>query len=614
MKKKILVIVIVFSLLAVVGGASLIVSIGSSSANLNELIMLHQVEILREHLLLNIHWVQADLYSQATKYPESSDVTMNHVSMMESAINNCHDCHHTAPVLERLVDLQQQIGQYSLQLKKVLALNSHEKQLRAEREKALVIGDSLISKVNTMIVLTNMKLNERTERSLAEVNRSKFIVVVLVIAGPLMIAVFGFMTLNSFAGPIQVLLLATKQIQTGNLDSRITGLKNEFAELAVAFNDMAFALRERMREIEENERRYRLLFESAADAIFILDAESDNMGKIVSANQSAATMHGYTVEELVALNIRDIDTPEAAQESNDRIVRMMRGEWIKDESFHVKKDGTVFPIEISARMFEFDNHRYILAIDRDITERKRTEETLQRAEQIRTTGELATGLAHEIKNPLAGIQVTMEALAEESSISAEDRGVLFKVINEIKRIDGLIKGLLNFARPPKPQFMPTDVNAVLVAAAQLVLQSRPTPAGGTRKIRLEQDLAENLPAIIVDPMQLKQVFMNLLMNAEDAMPEGGEVRLSTALDTSTRTITITVSDTGKGMESSVMDKIFQPFFTTKARGTGLGLAISKRLIEEQGGRIAIESIAGKGSSFKISLPVDDGKEITSNEE
>ncbi len=324
-------------------------------------------------------------------------------------------------------------------------------------------------------------------------------------------------------------------------------------------------------------------------------------------------MHGYTVEELTALSIRELDTPDAAQRSFERIERALNGEWIKTEINHVKKDGTVFPVEISAGMFEFDNHRYILAIDRDMTERRRTEETLQRAEHLRTTGELAAGLAHEIKNPLAGIKVTMETLADEPYLTQEDRDVLFKVIDEIKRIDGLVKGLLNFARPPKPQFMATDVNAVLDAAAQMVLQNRPSSIGESRTIELVKNLAPDLPEIIADPMQLRQVFMNLLMNAVDAMPAGGMVRMRTSFDETVCAITVVISDTGKGMEAAVLDKIFQPFFTTKAGGTGLGLAISKRLIEEQGGRIAIESSEERGTTFSMTLRCNRGKETAGDE-
>jgi len=607
MKKKILIIIFLFSLLAVAGGASLIYSIGHSASQMNELIMLHHVEILREQLLLDIHQVQADLYSQSTRHPVSADATINHVSAMKTSIAGCFSCHHTRSVNERLLDLQQQIGQYSVELNKAMLPYRSAGGILAQRGKTSIISDSLIGKVNTMIVLTNKKLNDRTAESLRDVNKSKVIVIMLVIAGPLMVALFGFTTLTSFATPLQTLLDATKRLKAGDLDSPVIGLKNEFAELAAGFNDMAEALRERLREIEENERRYRLLFENAADAIFILDAEGGRAGKIMSANHYAASMHGYTVEELTTMYIQDIDAPEEAKLSADRMKRILKGEMFKGESSHVKKDGTVFPIEISAAAFEFNHHQYILAIDRDTTERKRTEEALQRADQLRTAGELATGLAHEIKNPLAGIRLTMETLSHESYLAEDDRAVLFQVIEEIRRIDGLIKGLLNFARPPKPQFTATDVNAVLLSAVRLVLHNRSSKENGAPEIELKNDLSDDLPEITADPMQLRQVFMNLLMNAVDALPEGGTVGLSTSMDSAAFAVKVAITDTGKGMDASVLGKIFQPFFTTKARGTGLGLAISKRLIEDQGGRIAVENGAARGSTFSVILPIDKSK-------
>ncbi len=608
MKKRFLIIVFVFSLLAIAGGAYLVVAIGHNASHMQELIVLHQVEILREQLVLNIYQVQKDLYSLTTKFPESRDATMDHLSRVETAISECFRCHHTESVTERLTDLRDQIHQYSGDIKNVLAIRTDAAQFQRERDKAIIIGESLIAKGTTMIVLTNKLLSERTESALRGVGRSKTIVIILAVAGPLMVALFGFMSLTSFARPIQILLDAVKRLRSGDLDVRVTGLKDEFAELADSMNTMATALRSRMREITENERRYRLLFESAADAIFILDTEGDRSGAIVAANAAAAAMHGYAIDELTAMNIRDVDAPEAAGTAAERIARALDGEWIKAEINHVKKDGTAFPVEISAGVFEFDNHKYILAIDRDITERRRTEEALQRADQLRTTGELAAGLAHEIKNPLAGIKVTMEALAEESYITGEDRGILFKVIDEIKRIDGLIKGLLNFARPPKPQFMPTDVNAVLDAATLMIMQSRASSSGnGAPKIEVVKNLAADLPEIIIDPMQLKQVFVNLLMNAADAVPDSGTISVKTDFVETICAIRVAVSDNGKGIDAAELDRIFQPFFTTKAKGTGLGLAITKRLIEEQGGGIIVESRVGRGTTFSITLPCDGRK-------
>ena len=613
MKKKILIIVSIFALLAIAGGVGLLYSIKHISSNLHQVILLHQVEIQREQLLLKVHQVQEDLYSQSTKHPESGEVMTERINSMKPAIAACFHCHHTKSVNEQLYDLQQQIGQFDEQLKRTLAISASDKQFRAEREKANIIGDSIISKINTMIILTSQMLAERTEHSEEDMRFSELVVIVLVFLGPLMVAVFGYTTLYSFAAPIQILLTATKRLRTGDLDFRISGLKHEFAELAMAFNEMSSAIRHQMGEITQSERRYRLLFESAGDAIFILDAEGQNAGKIISANLSAATMHGYTVLELTSMNIRDLDSPVAAQQTKERIERVLSGEWITAEISHVKKDGTVFPVEISAGLFEFDNHKYVLAIDRDMTERRRAEELIKRAEHFKTTGELAAGLAHEIKNPLAGIKITMETLAAESYLQQEDRSVLFKVIDEIKRIDGLIKGLLNFARPPRPHFMETDVNSVLDAAAQLVMQNGNTKKGVSGTINLVREFEPDLPEIIADPMQLRQVFMNLLMNAVDAMPDHGSLVLRTSFDEAACAVTVSLSDSGKGIDAAVLDKIFQPFFTTKAGGTGLGLAISKRLIEEQGGQIAIESSPGKGTTFTITLPCNRGKESSSDQ-
>lgn len=608
MKKKILIIVGIFTLLSVGGGGALIFSINHISSNLNEVIVLHQVEIQREQLLLNVHQVQEDLYSQITRHPESVDAMMSRVHRMEAAIKDCFGCHHTESDTERLNDVYQQVSQFGDQLKKMLAIKTNDRRFREERERANIIGDSLISKISTLIILTGQRLIERTELAQQDKRRSEMIVYALVFIAPLVVAVFGFATLYSFAAPIRILLAATKRVRDGELDFRVSGLKNEFAELASAFNDMAVVLRERMKEITERERRYRLLFESAADAIFILDVEGDRVGKIVSANRAAAAMHGYTVEELTSMNIRDVDAPDAALQMNERIKRVLNGEWITAEIDHVKKDGTVFPVEISAGVFEFEDHKYVLAIDRDLTERRRAEDMLKRAEQLKTTGEMATGLAHEIKNPLAGIKVTMETLAAESYLQQDDRNALFKVIDEINRIDGLIKGLLNFARPPRPHFMETDVNSVLDGAAQLVMQTRMQTDGVSRTIDLVKEYAPDLPEIIADPLQLRQVFMNLLMNAVDAMPGPGSMVLRTSFDETANAVSASISDTGKGMDAAVLDKIFQPFFTTKTGGTGLGLAICKRLIEEQGGRIAIESSLGRGATFTVTLPGNHGKE------
>ncbi len=604
MKKKIIIVLSVVSLLFLLGGIYLIRAIDANASRFDTIIMFHQIEILREHLLLNIREVQADVYSLGTAHQESADAVMAHLHDMKTTMQTCFECHHSEIVIERLLDLRQQVDQYDNALDKLLNIDVKTVRFRSEQEYAHIIGDSLISKLNTMIVLTTKKLNERTEEALHEVHHTRSFLIMLVATAPLLIAVLAFTVIRGVTGPITVLLDATRKLKAGNLEYRIEGLRDEFGELAIGFNVMADSLKEQLKKIEESEKRYRLLFEIAGDAIFILDAEGDAAGNIVAANHAAAAMHGYSHDELLALNIRDIDSPEDALMVTERIRRIFNGEWIKTEMRHVMKDGTVFPVEISAGLLEFGNHRYILALDRDITERKQMEQALQRTEQIKCAGELATGLAHEIKNPLAGIKLSIEVLSHslEKNLAEEDKEILSKVIDEIKRIESLIKGLLNFARPPLPQLAKTDVNAVLDSVAGLVLQNQSRTPGASHSINLVRDLDSHLPEIMADPMQLRQVFMNLLLNAVDAMKDGGDLGIKTGFDAANHLVRVELSDTGRGIDAAVTGKLFQPFFTTKSKGTGLGLAISKRLIEDHGGKIGIEQNAAGGATFIITLP------------
>ncbi len=611
MKKKIIIVLSIVSLLLFLGGIYLIGAIDTNTSRFDEIIMFHRVEILRENLLLSIRDVEADLYSESTQQAESADAVEGHVIVMEDRINACFNCHHEESVLARLKDLRQQVDQYGHAVDKVLRLKTDAGKFRAEQDRAQIIGDSLINKVNTMIVMTSRILAERTEEAKQQVHRTRIILIMLVATGPLLVVVLAFTVIRGVTGPINVLLDATRKLKAGNLEHRINGLRDEFGELAFGFNTMASSLKEQVQKIEESEKRYRLLFETAGDAIFILDAEGERSGNIVAANQAAVRMHGYSLDELLTLKIKDIDAPEDAAKVYDRIERISRGEWIKAEINHVRKDGTVLPVEVSAGPFEFGNHQYILAIDRDITERKQAEETLQRTEQLKVAGELATGLAHEIKNPLAGIKASIEVLSTVPYLPEDDKGILVQVIGEIKRIESLIKGLLNFARPSRPRFDDTDVNAVLDAVAYLVLQSPSRVQGASREISIVKDFDRHLPVITADPMQLKQVFMNLLLNAVEAMQDGGILAMKTRFDAAAQAVRVEISDTGRDLDVAVLDKIFQPFFTTKPKGTGLGLAISKRLIEEHGGRISVARNPGGGAIFNISLPVIQSERVQS---
>jgi signal transduction histidine kinase len=233
---------------------------------------------------------------------------------------------------------------------------------------------------------------------------------------------------------------------------------------------------------------------------------------------------------------------------------------------------------------------------------KKQMEEMQRTEQLRVCGEMAAGLVHEIRNPLAGMKVSIEVLLTELNIEERDRDVLVKVIEQIKHIELLMKNLLNYARPAAAQPVSVNVNKILEKTVYFI-EKHPSFVSGEPSRQVIKVMDDHLPEIIADPQQLQQVFLNLLLNSADAISEGGEVRVTTRYDEKRKAVAVVLRDTGKGIPAELMGKIFQPFFTTKGKGTGLGLAVSKRIVEEHGGSIEVANQMSGGVAFTITLPV-----------
>lgn len=225
---------------------------------------------------------------------------------------------------------------------------------------------------------------------------------------------------------------------------------------------------------------------------------------------------------------------------------------------------------------------------------------MQRAEELAICGKVAAGLAHEIKNPLAGVQISLQVLGEDLDLTPEDRGVFNSAREEIVRIDSLVKGLLDFARPGRPELAPVDVNEVVERAVALTTQRVPTAAGNGRKVQVSPDLEPDLPQTVADPKQLLQVLLNLMLNGVEAMPDGGQLQVATRC--TLEDVEIRIADTGPGIDPEVAERIFEPFFTRKPRGTGLGLPISKSLIEQLGGTIHVANAAEGGAVFTVVVP------------
>jgi len=507
-------------------------------------------------------------------------------------------------VVKKLNALTNGIGEYKESLSRFLTMGTNGDRTVVEYNKAFNIAEKLGKEVYEMVHTTRAELAEKTKSSYADISRTKSMLYILVVMAPFFTVGLGFIFVKQLTKAVKALLHATRELKGGDLDHRIEGLGDEFGEVAASFNEMSDSLKDHMRIIRESEKRYRTLFESAGDAIFIVAAEGEEPGKIVDANPAAAEMHGYIFDELLELNlIIDLNALNSASDGPERIERILNGEWIHAEITHSRKDGTVFPVEISAGLLEYMDHKYILAVVRDISERKRVEQTLQRAEQMKMAGEWATGLVHEIKNPLAGIKGSVELVAGEPNIAEEDRAIIFQAVDEIKKIESLLKSLLKFAKPPKPQLALTDINDIFDKTIAFALRHPSLLSDTSSGISVFKDLNPKLPKTMADPMQIQQIFLNLLLNAIEAMPDGGVLATKTSYGANLDTIQIMITDTGYGIKKSTMSKVFRPFFTTKSKGTGLGLAIAMRVAKEHGGNIWVESYPSKGTSVTLELPI-----------
>jgi signal transduction histidine kinase len=227
-------------------------------------------------------------------------------------------------------------------------------------------------------------------------------------------------------------------------------------------------------------------------------------------------------------------------------------------------------------------------------------EEMQKVEKMATIGELAAAIAHEIKNPLAGISGAIQVFSEEFPPDDPRLEIIAEVQNEISRLDKAVRDLLSFARPPKPHLTKTPIDSLIERAVNLVMTQAKKQKVEVNIISLEQP-----PEVNVDLEQMQQVFLNVLINALHSMPGGGNLTITTYVRPEKNEAEVSVADTGPGISQENIKNIFKPFFTTKHTGTGLGLAISKKIMDNHNGDIIVESKVGAGSNFRIILPMEE---------
>ncbi|WP_162532297.1 PAS domain S-box protein [Candidatus Scalindua japonica] len=366
--------------------------------------------------------------------------------------------------------------------------------------------------------------------------------------------------------------------------------------------------KKREEKLLESEEHKRQLLNSLKEGIY--QCEPGIEGKFTWINKAGAEMLGYkSPEEVIGAKVKNI---YMNPDDRRRLVEKLEkdGIWRNFESLCKKKDGESFYAERTANVIKNEKGEIVRleGILRDITELKKLEQQLVRSERFAAIGELAAEVAHEINNPLGGLQNFTRMIEREPDNIQQTKEFIELIQEGLDRIEVIVKRLTTFTTPHVLKKSDKDLNEIIESSLVFMMHRLENV-----KISIQKKLALRLPGIYVDRDSISQVVINLLSNAIDSMPDGGKLMIETRLcNEHDSCVQFSISDTGPGINKEEMNKIFDPFFTTKdkGKGIGIGLAISKRIIEDHGGEIRVEmSTAAEETTFTVCLPLRNNKDM-----
>ena len=392
--------------------------------------------------------------------------------------------------------------------------------------------------------------------------------------------------------------------------AKTTPIKNADGEIiaAMEMNLDITSLKELEEELVKSQQNYYEIFNNMPNPVFILDADTL---EILDCNENVRTLYGYTKSEIVKMSFLDLFT----EQPKDQYEKMVMNAKSLNQIKHITKAGKHLFVNIRISPFEYSGQPVLVATTNDITKRLEAEQQLIQASKMATLGVMATGIAHELNQPLSVIKTAssffMKKIKKNEPIDDE---ILFTMASEIDshvdRATKIINHMRQFGRKSDHALEMVQLNETLKRTLEILGQQLKL-----RGIEIEWDLDPNLPMIKADPSRIEQVFINLLINARDAIDDlwksqeaGPEIKkITLRTRTNKEAVAIEITDTGRGIPKANLEKIFEPFFTTKStgQGTGLGLSISYNIIKECGGNIQAASIENDGTSFIIRLPIQD---------
>jgi PAS domain S-box-containing protein len=382
-----------------------------------------------------------------------------------------------------------------------------------------------------------------------------------------------------------------------NEHSEYVSLETKYRQLAEKYKKVIA----RSRKVEQVYQFHKGVVQNISSGIITIDFE----GLITFINTTALKLIDYEYSELVGKSIRTLFADQHECEQILHVLFKNKSMFESKEVNLLARNQKVIPIGFTTTLLDVEDVKYngVIFSFRDLTNIHNFRSRLERIDRLATLGEVSAGIAHEIRNPLAGIKSSAQVL-EDSFSPGDFRAELIKrIIKEIDRSNELLKKFFKFAKPGKPR---QDFIVVenIIRGVQVLLSSKMSK----KNIVYSTSFDKNVPKVYVDENQLEQVLINLFLNAIDAMEQGGTLSVSTsatlagAVKEDQPMVAVQITDQGCGIEKENIKKIFNPFFTTKSDGVGLGLSISSRLVEENGGRIEVESEPGRGTRFSVLLP------------
>jgi len=365
-------------------------------------------------------------------------------------------------------------------------------------------------------------------------------------------------------------------------------------EMELSLKEYAETLRDELdenitlrKDIENIYNYLQSILESSPDRIF--DLGSDGIIRYVSRDFDTEKMKGRHFSELM--------NPEHRAYLMERWEEIKQGVYKPFEIQVTAKDGSKRDLLITARIIK-GTDRFIL-VQRDITDFKNLEEKFYESQKLAAVGQLSAGIAHEVRNPLSSIKMSLQILEKRMNPEGNDLKRFRIAQREVEHLEKLVNDILIFARPTEPEMTPGDINQFLKYSLNLAEKEI-----AEKKIRVENRFDDKIPLLPFDAAMLKQAFLNLYLNAIDAMETGGVLSLASRLvDGERKSVSIEIADSGAGIEDEVLPHIFNPFFTTKNYGTGLGLSQVKKIVDLHGGTIEIASKKGSGTKVTVRLPL-----------